>query len=303
MAEVKNLDAPVGALTENASSDVVIKDGSNITLETGVTFDQLLLLLSMAVTGGVTPTPPTSPATLYTWVFEPVETEDPVPDTFTLELQESDGTAFYAIQVPYCFITELAFSGGLNDFVKLTAKVVGRKAADMPSGITADIPVTEVEIATTPATAVYIDDTWATLGGTKVSGQIIGHKVTDNTGLMEAFRLEGRTDKDFSKYQFKRHGVTATLTMEFAASATAERAKAADRSLRFVRIEYLGADDKLVWVDFCCRHAKGDFWSTGESDDQSTVDLNLIPAYDPTSGKSFSVTVKCLEATLPGEGT
>ena len=146
---------------------------------------------------------------------------------------------------------------------------------------------------------MYIDDTWATLGTTQVSAQVYSFDMMYKSGLGIGERIDGRATKDFSKYEFGPHSGTLGIVLEWKTTAAAERAKAADQSLRFVRISALGSGTKALVIDLACKHAKGDFWVDGTQGPNDTAALALVLAYDPTSAKSFQVAVSNAVVTLP----
>ena len=93
------------------------------------------------------------------------------------------------------------------------------------------------------------------------------------------------------------------MTLEYAASAIAERAKWRDRSRRFVRVEAEGTVidtlPKKATLDGCYVYAEDGFAALSERDGNDTVAMKLLSVYDPTAAKDIGVTVVNALATLP----
>ena len=293
--EVKRDDTPIGVLSEvRGGRDIVIRKGSEIALEMAVSYEQLMYILLMGVKGGVVGvgTAPT------VWTFLAPETADPAPTTFTMEAQITDGTTPLDVEIPYVFCPEFTISGALGDMLKIKAALVGRALAT--STFTPALTFPTVEQIPTSLCKVYIDDTWAGLGGTQVSAQVYSFDGNYKTGLGIGERIDGRASMDFTAYEFGPHSGTLGIVLEWKTTAAAERAKAASQALRFVRISAAGSGTKELIIDMACKHAKGDFWiDPAPQGPNDVASLALVLAYDPTSAKSFQVVVKNAIVTLP----
>lgn len=266
-----------------------------------LSFEQILYYLYMGVKGGVTPTG-TGP---YTYTFDPDEVSDPAPDTFTIERRISDMLASPGvddIEMEYCFARQLTIRGaeGEEAVWQLEADIVGRQVSS--STLTPAISVPSVEEIMVYKTALYIDDTWAGLGGTQVQGQLLDFSLTFDTGLAPLFTPDGNLY--FSKYTFagapgRPKGATLDLTMLVDTQMATERTKAQAGTTRFVRLKATGSDSRDVALDMAVQHESGDIAMVDARDGLHIVSMHLVPVYDATGAAHFKAVVNNQLSSLP----
>lgn len=142
---------------------IVGREHSEAAIEGVLDFQCLWYLLAGLVEYNA-PTQHTTVTTAYTWTATPSPTAGDTVKTYSVE----QGSSVRAHEFSYGQVTGLSFSftaGG--DTIPLTGSMIGQEIAD---GIT--LTATPTEVAAQPAPpkglCVYIDDSWANLGNTKM---------------------------------------------------------------------------------------------------------------------------------------
>jgi len=283
--------APYGVLTDNYSPGFQVAKAAALTFTPpALTFEDVLDLLIMGLKGGVTPT---GGGADKTWTFTHLTTADPVPTTFTIEGVRSDGSSDFEREVEYVFATELGFSGAIDEELKCRASMVGRQTADSTKTGALTIPTTW-EPALFNKTRLYIDSTWAGLGGTEIIGQMIDFDLSIKTGLT-AGPPRG-SDGLFSAYRFGPISFDFTATLEFNTTINAERAYRTTPTRRFVRLETVGslvsALNKKIQFNFSGVHWDDSLTGDdGDREGQDTAKLHIHSVYDPVGAKDIEAVV------------
>jgi hypothetical protein len=301
-----------GVLSRAVTPPVIVRNGVEFEITNNLDFEQILLHLLSGLKGGVSPTTPgTGDARL--WTFTPVNA-DPVPDTYTVEFADRDlaGTPNeIGLEAPYCFTTALTITGAIEGMPEISASMVGRKV--VTSTPTASLALPATSYAGNLRWKVYIDDTWAGLGGSQVSGQIYGFTWALSELLFPQYYLDGNAGDDFSGYEYKPKLVD--LAMDIAIEPNAgiliEANEPTDKragTKRFIRIEITGdafdsPDDGLnrfVQLDGCYTHAPDSIQERGgERDGAAITRLHLQNFYDATQGDDITVAVQNVLTAFP----
>ncbi len=280
------------ALTKKAPTLKVVAD---------LTYEQILYFLTSSVKGAVTPT---GAGNAKTWTYLLSETADPAPDTFTIERRHTDMLAEPTntdIEIEYCFTKSFQIKGGGDGLSEISAEMVGRQVS--ASTLTAAIAIPTTRIVPSALWKLYIDETWAGLGGTQVTADIVDFTFDFDAGLDTHFAMQGQTY--FNQYVFKGGGgASCELRMLYATIPQAEDAAAAAFTPRFVRLAATGdaisgGGNYQILLDMCVEHEKGRVVQTQIQDGLVAVTMKLIPVYDATSGKQFQATVVNTLAALP----
>lgn len=282
--------APYGVLTDYYSPGIQVAKGATLSYEPeACTFEEIIDFLIMGLKGGVTPT---GGGADKTWTFTHSPTADPVPTTFTVEGVRADGSSDFEREVEYVFATELGFSGAIDDVWKLRTSMVGRQSAD--STKTGALGVPTLEQALFNKTRLYIDSTWAGLGGTEIVGQLTAFDLAIKTGLFPG--PPRGSDGLFSAYHFGPISFDFTATVEFNTTINAERAYRKTPTRRFVRLETVGSLisslNKKIQFNFAGVHMEDSI--AGDDSDregQDTVELHLHSVYDPTGAADIQAVV------------
>jgi len=235
MKESPTIHRPVeerGQLAEFSRS-VKVANLAELTLESDVTFEQILWLLHMGVLGGVVPVTAGAPATANRWTFTPAMAAAGVFDSFTIEY----GDDIEQWESEYCMASAIEISGAMNEPMKVRGDIFGRKMT--VCAFTGAFSVPTVESVLTQKARLYIDDETGKIGGTIQSDTLIGFTYRINTGL--TFKRFADGSIDFSSYNENFKGVELRMTFAFNAGAEVERLKFDGSTQRLVRIEALGS--------------------------------------------------------------
>ncbi len=292
-----------GLLTRSSRAPLNTRNGTE--LEIGgfpLDFEQILLPLLSGVEGGVTPSSPgTGKARL--WTFKPSVSADPAPDTFTVEFEESDFSSNAAMEAAYAFTTELDITGGDEGAPEARFVMTARKTSDADK--TSGLSLPSVNPAANPRWSVYVDDAWADLGSTRISGQVYGFTWKLSEFLRPGYYLDNRADLDFSKYEFGRRRVELSLDVVHDPASSAlvqtEEAHKSQGTARFVRVEITGpafpspdnALNRFVRLDGAFRHMDGSMEERGgDREGLLSTQLVLQGAYDSVEAQDVRIAVQ-----------
>jgi len=269
-----------GLLHRNPGSETIITRGTSFRIpETPVVYDQIQNFLLSAIKGAVTP----SGVNPYTWTIARLLTADPAPDTFTLERRLSDGATPVDNEWTYAFLTQIRFTYQVDQPLRFSAEGVCRRIQG--STLTAGQALPLIEIPPTPLAVMYVDSTWANLGVTQVTSQVLRADVTYHTGLKPKMTLDGRTDLDFTTYVFDASecGIDADFTLMAGAQYATEKTAAEAQTIRAVRLKVLGTSSREFRLDMLLKHEAGSSFAVGADDGQDTFTMRMTDTDDATN--------------------
>lgn len=138
---------------------------------------------------------------------------------------------------------------------------------------------------------VYLDSSWANLGTTQVSGQVLSWSATFTTGASQIATADARSDLDFGAavIDASRVGFSAQITLLLDGQYDTEKTKAEAQDLRALRIQTDGASSRQLKLDALVRHSAGSVFAAGRSNGQ---DIAVLRFEGTTDGTNF------LEATV-----
>jgi hypothetical protein len=218
-------------------------------------------------------------------------------DSWTIERRITDGTNHLDNEWAYCMANEMTLSA--DEDAPLMLEVNGFARRVSASTHTAALAHPTIEIPPIALSKVFIDTSWAGLGGTQVTGQVLTWSVTLRNGAQGRRTADGRTDMDFTTHLFGEAGLEAELVLLVKADSgqyATEKTAAEAQSLRAVRIQADGSSGRQVQIDFLAKHAAGSLFTVGDQDGFAVVTLNLVSATDLTN--AFRVKVTNLVDTL-----
>lgn len=291
----------IGIMAEFPTTDTISQRWSDVKLDGDLTYEQLIILMEMAIDGGVTPT---GAGTDKTWVYNALMTADPLLRAFTLERRMSSGVTDWDEEIPFSLARAFSLSGAIGENLKFDADIFGRPI-DRTAALTAAIPVPSVNFAAAADTKLFIDNTFAGLGATQVLEALASWNMGVRTQVQPKFFQDGRADKSFTNYGLKRFGFDFSAETEMNAIINAERAKAADRSIRYCRLVATGgiitgsAVNYKIQIDFAARYKAGMFDQRGNRDGNNLVPLELMSAYDATNTFIWKATIVNALSTVP----
>lgn len=238
---------------------------------------------------------PTGAGADKTWAFTPeLTTALPTIDTATVEFVDSDGTTnHYYGEAGYCLTKSIALEYLFNAPVKLRYSMFGRaRQTGTPTAALTLYATAQTPFMSNQAT-IFVDTTWAGLGGTQIQSLVRGLRIEIETGYVPDFTMDARADSDHTN--FIPGPVTAKLTLlvEMDATAALRMAEYRANSIVFIRAKVIGAalggSNYSVQIDGCYR-----FIETPERSEDDRRVLRSFPlesVYDETSGFTILPTV------------
>lgn len=239
------------------------------------TYEQIIYPLAMSVQN-VTPTGgPT-----YTWTFDPTLTDTIDPATMTVRYG-IDGKYY---QSDYVIATNLSLSANAGEAWQVSTDIAGGEV--IGSGYVSTETLSAQNAILAGNTSLYIDTTWAGLGGTEITGSLINW----------TWELPGWHQKQFQEgtieptgHGLDKRAATLTMTVEWdTAQDATERTAYRAGTKRFIR---LGATDstRSANIDGC--YVYTDMNTIDNRDGNITVEYTLESFFDTTSSEEYKVTV------------
>ena len=253
--------------------DVITQRGSELELTQELDFENLLAAFECAF-ANVSPTG----ADPYEWTFNPARSSFSPLASATIEVAETDGAATYRKRFGLARPTAISIEAS-DETAQLSTTWMGRAAQDL----TAPAAVAAIARRIIPASlfSVYIDDSWAALGTTKV-GYARSFTADYVPGLTSAYNLAGRSDLDMTKWYRGRIQGTLALSVDHDGDSSAELVHWEAGDLRFIRLVALVGADLELRLDHCVRYI--DTPDVLAADDkQHTLDLSGKLRADTTS--------------------
>lgn len=260
--------------------------------EGALTVEELLHVLAMNVC-----TPSTSGAGPYVHTFDRSWTASPTIKTYTAEMTEVDGGGTKQVQRESAYLFGKSFEIGIQPNQPATLKWTGEARASATTTETAALAaLTGRRPLPGNLAKLYIDDTWAGLGGTQISAAVRALTLAYQSGISAGFTLDGRTSLDHTKLDYGMVGATLSATIELAADAAAEHAKWVSAALRYMRLGITLDSNHIALFDIAGKYVADPVIE--EQDELSVMSFELGLEYDSTSGKAFKATVTNSLATL-----
>ena len=201
------------------------------------------------------------------------------------------------------FFVQFGYPGEeLDDIVATRELVRSTLPDDMGISVSYPLPGTRFHAMVADQLAVFVDTSWAGLGGTQLSGVIRNAKFEYMAPFSPDFTLDQRVDLDMTKHQesggFKGR---VDLLMELDATGAAQVASWRANDLQYIRLSnkgslITGVIYKEVRVDGAFRFPDDN--KPNFSEDTRLVALSFDSFYDPTGTKTLEFTVVNKEATI-----
>jgi len=278
----------------------VLAEGVTIEDQDGAYFQMLPVLLSMLMKN-ITPAEQNGGEGDYLWTAAAPQTGAETLDSVTLEI--GDDSKGY--EIAYCLAKSLNIKiDCVSGEVHVSADCFGDQVT--PTTLTGALSIpSSVEMMVGSLARLYIDDSWAGLGGTEFAASLISADITINGGAHPKFF--GSAQQKLDSHGQAAIRATAKLTLERNATVVAEEAKYRPASghavtERFMRVELTGnqigaGDDQTLTIDLA---GVWTAWqSLGAELDGNTQDVvTLTGGYDITGAQAVSVAVTTDVATI-----
>lgn len=294
--ERENEDFPRG-VRATFDSMIDLRRGVLLNHEGNLTFEEILYPLLTGLNDDAVP----ADAGPYVWTMEPVLTGIATPKSCSAEMVVEDGaTDFYEQKAAYLLTRSFEIGLEANRPATLAFEMFGRveETATKTGSLT---PITGRTVVPSNMFKVYIDDDWASLGGTQKSGLVRSATLSVVTGLEPDYSLDGRTSLDHTGFRSGMVTGTLSIVMQHNADAATEFGKWRDGSLRFVRLIAdnggAGGDNKKVQIDLAGRYTSPPDFQEEDGIELLSAELELM--YDPTGAKIISTVITNGLATQP----
>ena len=299
-----------GSLARAVTKPELTRQHSQLEVATDLDFEQVLLPLLSGYKGGVTPSSPGS-GEARLWTFAPSQTA-PSVDSYTLEFVVDDGSTKQAVEAPFGITSSFEITGGVEALPQITYAMDARASKDVTytSGIA--LPGMANEFAANLRWTVQMDDTWANIGNTSISGQVYGFTWSQSPLVMPQYYLDGRSDLDFSGVEPQTRTTTVSIECTYDTGASnfveTEMGKKDSGTIRFLQLYLQGAafgtpdtaHNRFIKLRGCFVHADDSMEELGtDRDGNSVVTMSLLSQYDPTGGIDTNVLVQNNVASFP----
>lgn len=286
---------PRGIVTTVGGAGIITHKGTTFSLGSKVGCHYIMLPLLSGILGNVSPTGAGADKT-WTFARSSLAVSNPTLDAFTFEYVESDGaTNHIARAAHYCMCQKFSLNLARgNPTAEWTSEWFGRasQAETLTASITAQ---SNYDVALIPSEAwkVFLDTTYAGIGGTQLVGVLVSAALDVNFGTMPITSMDGRADLDFFEHKVESMNGTFKLTMELDAVSAAIIANWRANSLQYFRLKgtgvALGGSNYSVQFDFAARYT-GTYGISYEGEN-AIVSLDLELVYDTTGTQIMTAVI------------
>lgn len=274
-----------GLIIDNPGNEAVTSRGVDFTVPDHPLFYEVAhKWASLGIKGGVTPA-------VGVWTFTRDPLTDPALDSATLEERHTDGSTPTDREYGYATLRSLKWTGQADEEWMTSYAGFARRAQS--STFTPALAFPTVNMALFNSSKLFIDATFAGLGGTQVSNQFLSASIEFKTGAEPQATADGRSDLDFSLRQYISANTGLVVSITCLANATtiaAEKAAAEAQTLRAVRVQVDDTVARQIQWDMLLKHSEESVLTWGEDNGRETVTFNFVSATDGTNFFRYKVT-------------
>jgi len=288
-------------LLDSAFTRRVLADGITLeSVEDGMYFEALPLIFSMGLKAS-TGTVVTTGQSDYLWTFAAPQTGAETVASITLEV----GDDAQGYEIGYCLARRITLSGDCDSgLVSCTVDLFGDRILQTTLTTSVAVPTT-AELMTAKLSQIFVDDTWAGLGGTELELALVNWQVVIETGVHP--KMLGSTSREFDSHGQNEIQATATFTLERTAAVIAEEllyrpAAAYAVTPRFARLKVTGnqigtGTYQTLQIDMAGAWMQ---WTPlGTEREGNTLDVAVLQGgYDVTGAQGLSVSVTTRTASI-----
>jgi hypothetical protein len=275
-----------GLLIDNPGNEAASVRGVNFGLNGYLNYEQFQHILSQSVKGSVTATGgPT-----FVWTFARSLTANPNLDSWTYERRITDGSSPKDEEFGYALLRQWTVGGVLGELCRMTAEGFARRR--QASTHTPALTMPAVEIPANSGAKIYIDSTWANLGVTQITGQLLDWSITFKSGVKPISTADGRADLDFGNHHYdsEETGLEVEIGLLVEGQYDTEKTAAEAGTLRAVRIQLDGTSPRQIQFDMLLKHELATIPDVEVRDGYHAVRMRLITATDGTNFFQCKVT-------------
>lgn len=276
-----------GLMLANRGGESVIQRSSLWSAEGPLSFEQAQNLFSGVILNDAAPT--SGPPKVWNHVRSPAAM--PSLATYTFERSITDGSTPIGQAVHYAMMSDLELTFARNEVWRYKANGFARRI--QTETLTAAIALPTYETCLVPGTKVFIDTSWAGLGGTQITGQVLSGSVKFGSGAAPFWTTEGRSDLDWLQpvYSSERTTCECSLTLLVGAQYATEKTAAEAQSLRAVRLQIDGASaNAQIQIDMLLKYKVPELFAFELDDEQFIVTLDMVGSTDGTNAWQATVT-------------
>jgi len=298
-------------MMRETGDEIVSQRGMDFSGSGPLLLDQFHTWLSMSVEGGVSAT---GTGDNRTWVHDRSISVVPDLDSYTLERRIGDGTNSFARETTYAMLRSWTLDWALEGPVNLSVDgFARRRVASIYTALSGANLIPPVEKALSGRTTVAIDNTYGGIGGTVISGKVIGGSLTFFSGAGPQRAMDNRTDDDFSLEIYNPEEMSCEVSLRILCDPQTagngdygtELAKAEGVALRAVRIFNEGSDigtgtNRSLTLDMLMKHRDGTIAALGQENGQHIIEVDMVSGTDGSSAWFSATTVNARSAYATG---
>lgn len=274
--EVKFAEETIGLISKNTRDAIVTTKSEGMIATDQASYEQIVYPLNMVLEGIV----PTGGGPTYTWTYDPTLNNVADPTTFTVRYG-IDGKYY---QSDYVLGTDLTISFAAEEPWKISAKMAGGTVTT--SGYVSVETLSAQTAILAGQTSVYIDNSWATLGNTVVSGYLI-----DAQWVLPGYHQKSFVDGSLepTSHGLAKRAAKLEMTVEWdTAQDATERTAWRNGTKRFIELKAVNGSQSVT-IDGC--YIITDMATIGNRNGNITVKYTLESFYDTTASKEYKVVV------------
>lgn len=273
-----------GLLLANRGGETVIQRGSNINMEGPLTFEFAPHIFNGVIANVSAPTANVSTHTRNPAIM-------PTLAHYTIERRITDKVTPIDQAWHYSTFTDLTLTFATNEVWMYSANLFARRV--QTETLTPAITLPTHEIALVPKTSVFIDSTFATIGTTPITAQILSGSVKFGSGAAPLWTADGRADLDWSVPIYSSEMVTCEVSLTLLAGPqfATEKTAAEAQTLRGMRIQIDGSTAaRQIQMDMLLKHRIPELFSFEVDQGQFVYPLDLVGSTDGTNAFLAKVT-------------
>jgi hypothetical protein len=278
----------------------VFADGITLADADGAYFGMFPVIFSMGIKN-ITPAEQTGAEGDYLWSAPAPQTGVETVDSITLEV----GDETQAYEFAYVLCRSINITGDCTTGeCHCSAELFGRQ--QIQTTITGAITPPTVELLTAKMARIYVDNTWAGLGGTELVAALVNFDITVNTGVHPKF--VGGANRYYETHSQGAITAEATFTLERTAAVAAEEllyrpaVGTYTQTPRFIRLAVTGTqigagDNRSLVVDLAGLYTG--WHSLGDENEGNNLDVvTLTAGYDVTGTQAIQLDVTTTETAI-----
>lgn len=274
-----------GVIAAHSGTEFVTRRGVQWTLRGPLAYEQLQTFLLAGIDGSVTGSGTAPTVWTFTQAFGTINT---APKYLTIERRFSDGTTPDDFEMADCFVTQIRISKGADERLDMEISGFGRIDAD--STLTSSQALPTNESIPYALSTVSQDSSWANLGNTALSLQVLDWSFTYNTGLFPRYTADGRSNLDYNDRGGPvRPSWNITLRLRAGTNFATEKAAALAATLRAIEIATAGTNSRALTISALVKHEGPEITEMETDEGEDVFSVNYVTATDGTNGASIVV--------------